>query len=222
MVECLQDTHPKVAAAATAALADVAAVVSQPEIQKNMAQLIEALSKPEQKTAPCLEKVRCCCVLAMSNVCALLTERVQLMETTFVNSMDSAALAVIVPVVTRGLRERSAELKKIAAMTAGNIFALVNEPRDMAPFVPIILPEVTKAMEHSHPDVRKAAERAKDKLLAGARMEAGAAAPQAEDDALAAHVRAALAMLPKIVLQYAAEVTAELLEDKEVSTAEAR
>jgi hypothetical protein len=77
------------------------------------------------------------------------------METTFVNSMDSAALAVVVPVVARGLRERSAELKKMAAMTAGNIFALVNEPRDMAPFVPVILPEVVKAMEHSHPDVRR-------------------------------------------------------------------
>ena len=78
----------------------------------------------------------------------------QLMETTFVNSMDSPALAVVVPVIARGLRERSAELKKMAAMTAGNIFALVNEPRDMAPFVPIILPEVGKAVEHSHPDVR--------------------------------------------------------------------
>jgi elongation factor 3 len=54
------------------------------------------------------------------------------METTFVNSMDSAALAIVVPIVTRGLRERSAELKKTAAMTAGNIFALVNEPRDMS------------------------------------------------------------------------------------------
>jgi elongation factor 3 len=80
--------------------------------------------------------------------------RVQLMETTFVNSMDSPALAVVVPIIARGLRERSAELKKMAAMTAGNIFALVNEPRDMAPFVPIILPEVGKAVEHSHPDVR--------------------------------------------------------------------
>jgi len=198
VMECLQDTHPKVAAAAAAALADVASVVLQPEIQKNMSQIIEALSRPEQKTAPCLEK---------------------LMETTFVNSMDSAALAVVVPIVTRGLRERSAELKKIAAQTAGNIFALVNEPRDMAPFVPIILPEVTKAVDHSHPDVRKAAERAKEKLLVGAKMEKGVSAVVV-DDTLAAHVRTALAALPKIVMLYAAEVTAELLEDKEVSTEE--
>ena len=57
LMECLQDTHPKVSAAAAAALADVASVISQPEIQKNMSTLIEALSKPEQKTAACLEKV---------------------------------------------------------------------------------------------------------------------------------------------------------------------
>jgi hypothetical protein len=172
----------------------------------------------------------------------------QLMETTFVNSMDSAALAVVVPVVARGLRERSAELKKMAAMTAGNIFALVNEPRDMAPFVPVILPEVVKAMEHSHPDVRalsltaqlvcarasfadtpplrwqvrKAAERAKVKLLVGARIDESAPVVAAMENALAKHVRAALAALPEAVCHYAAEVTAELLDDREVATAEAR
>ena len=31
-------------------------------------------------------------------------------------------------------------------MTAGNIFELVQEARDMKPFVPIILPEVVKAV----------------------------------------------------------------------------
>ncbi len=57
-MECLQDTHPKVSAAAMATLADVASVILQPEIQKNMSVLIDALSKPEQKTAACLEKAR--------------------------------------------------------------------------------------------------------------------------------------------------------------------
>ena len=88
--------------------------------------------------------------------------------------------------------------------------------------MPIILPEVTKAIEHSHPDVRKAAERAKEKLLHGAKMEEGAAPPPVDDDALAAHMRAGLATLPEIVAHYVAEVTAELLEDKEVTTAAVR
>ena len=58
VVECLQETHPKVAAAAAIAISDVASVATQPEIQKNLSTLIDALSKPDQKTAACLEKVR--------------------------------------------------------------------------------------------------------------------------------------------------------------------
>jgi hypothetical protein len=38
-------------------------------------------------------------------------------------------LAVLVPVVVRGMRDRSAELKKIACMTAGNTFALARAAR---------------------------------------------------------------------------------------------
>ena len=131
-------------------------------------------------------------------------------------------------------------------MTAGNIFALVNEPRDMAPFLPVILPEVVKATEHSHPDVRarlalrarslqarlryllcahgvqvrKAAARAKEKLLVGGTADGDAAV--AVDNAIAEHVRSQLASLPPTVSHYAAEVTAELLDDREVATANAQ
>lgn len=199
LMDCLQDTHPKVAAAGSSALKAVAQIIEQPEIQKNMANLTEALTKPDQKTNACLEK---------------------LMETTFCNPMDCSALAVVVPVVARGLRERSAELKKIAAMTAGNIFALVQNPRDMKPFVPVILPEVAKACEHSHPDVRKAAERAKEKLLSGAQMEGGAgaaAAGGAADDKegpVAARVREHLrGRVPEAVAEFAAEEASLLLEE---------
>jgi len=58
VMECLQETHPKVVAAAATTMSDVVSVAQQPEIQKNMTVLIDALSKPELKTAPCLEKAR--------------------------------------------------------------------------------------------------------------------------------------------------------------------
>ena len=189
----LQDTHVKVSAAASATLGAVAQVITQPEIVKNMDVLIEALTKPDQKTAACLEK---------------------LMETTFCNPMDVSALSVVVPVVTRGLRERSAELKKIAAMTAGNIFQLVQEARDMKPFVPVILPEVTKAVEHSHPDVRRAAERAKEKLLSGAEISDGMPEPEAKVSPVAEHVLAQLhGKVPAAVAEYVAEEAALMLEE---------
>jgi hypothetical protein len=70
--------------------------------------------------------------------------------------------------------------------------------------------------------VRKAAERAKEKLLVGARIDGDTPVVAAGENAVAKHVRAALASLPATVCHYAAEVTAELLEDREVTTATVR
>ena len=190
--EALQDTHPKVNTAAQATLTAVALVITQPEIMKNMESLIDALTKPDQKTNACLER---------------------LMETTFCNPMDTAALSVVIPVVTRGLRERSAELKKIAAMTAGNIFQLVQEARDMKPFVPVILPEVLKAVEHSHPDVRKAAERAKERLLSGAELTEGMQVEVKENPVVAAVCAQLAGRLPGAVAEFVAEEAALMLEE---------
>ena len=67
----------------------------------------------------------------------------------------------------RGLRERTKELKQKAATTFGNICALVDDTRDLLPFIPVLLPELEKAEEHSHPDLREAAARAKASLMKG-------------------------------------------------------
>ena len=72
------------------------------------------------------------------------------METTFVNSMDAPSLAVVLPIILRGLRERTKELKQKAAVTCGNICALVDDVRDLNPFIPSLKPELEKC-ERSHP-----------------------------------------------------------------------
>lgn len=66
------------------------------------------------------------------------------LQTTFVNSVDAPSLALLVPIVHRGLRERSAETKKKAAQIVGNMCSLVTEPRDMIPYIGLLLPEVKK------------------------------------------------------------------------------
>lgn len=71
------------------------------------------------------------------NVCCFL-------QTTFVNSVDAPSLALLVPIVHRGLRERSAETKKKAAQIVGNMCSLVTEPKDMIPYIGLLLPEVKK------------------------------------------------------------------------------
>lgn len=66
------------------------------------------------------------------------------LQTTFINTIDAPSLALLVPIVHRGLRERSAETKKKAAQIVGNMCSLVTEPKDMIPYIGLLLPEVKK------------------------------------------------------------------------------
>lgn len=68
------------------------------------------------------------------------------MQTTFVNTVDAPSLALIVPIVHRGLRERSSETKKKGAQIVGNMCSLVTEPKDMLPYLRLLLPEVKKVV----------------------------------------------------------------------------
>ena len=76
------------------------------------------------------------------------------------------SLAIILPVILRGLRERAKELKQKAASTCGNICALLDDIRDLLPLYQFLLPELNKCEEHSHPDLRNAV-KAKESLLKG-------------------------------------------------------
>ena len=66
------------------------------------------------------------------------------LQTTFINSIDAPSLALLVPIVHRGLRVRSADTKKKAAQIVGNMCSLVTEPKDMIPYIGLLLPEVKK------------------------------------------------------------------------------
>lgn len=66
------------------------------------------------------------------------------------NSIDAPSLALLVPIVHRGLRERSAETKKKAAQIVGNMCSLVTEPKYMIPYIGLLLPEVKKVPFTNH------------------------------------------------------------------------
>jgi elongation factor 3 len=146
LLECVFDTHPKVSASALSILRPICESVTNAELLGMLDLILLAIQYPQNKTEECLDK---------------------LMETTFVNSMDAPSLAIILPIILRGLRERAKELKQKAATTCGNICALVDDTRDLLPFISILLPELNKCEEHSHPDLRKCAVKAKESLLKG-------------------------------------------------------
>ncbi|KAF6144359.1 hypothetical protein GIB67_024586 [Kingdonia uniflora] len=146
LTEVLTDTHPKVQSAGQMALQQVGSVIKNPEISSLVPILLKALTDPNEYTKHSLDI---------------------LLQTTFVNSIDAPSLALLVPIVHRGLRERSSDTKKKAAQIAGNMCSLVTEPKDMIPYIGLLLPEIKKVLVDPIPEVRSVAARALGSLIKG-------------------------------------------------------
>eukprot|EP00753_Platysulcus_tardus_P005743 PLAT13672.1.p1 GENE.PLAT13672.1~~PLAT13672.1.p1 ORF type:complete len:1322 (+),score=843.05 PLAT13672.1:114-3968(+) len=144
--DALMDAHPEVQSAGTAALADVGSVIRSPEISALVPQLLAALADPAKKTAAALN---------------------QLQKTAFVHSIDAPSLALIQPVLTRGLRSRLTNTKKAAARIVGNICGMVNNAADLEPYLPELLPDVQAVLLDPIPAVRMVAARALGRLARG-------------------------------------------------------
>lgn len=104
----LSDPHPKVQVAAKDALQEVGSVIRSPEMAALVPSLLAAIADPNAATRPCLDV---------------------LLGTTFINTIDAASLALLVPVVHRGLRDRGGDTKKRAARIVGNMCSLTNDPK---------------------------------------------------------------------------------------------
>lgn len=86
----------------------VGSVIRNAEVQELVPALLAAIADPNTKAKPALDT---------------------LLVTKFVNAVDAPSLALIVPVVHRGLRDRSGDMKKKAARIVGNMCGLINEPK---------------------------------------------------------------------------------------------
>jgi HEAT repeat protein len=136
--EALGDSHQKVQEAAREALKQFGKVIKNPEIQFLVPVLISALTNPNAKTLPALS---------------------ELLDTTFVHYIDAPSLALLVPIIHRGMKERSAETKKKAAQIMGNMSSLT-EPSDLIPYLDLLLPELKEVLVDPVPDARTTAAKA--------------------------------------------------------------
>jgi elongation factor 3 len=79
-----------------------------------------------------------------------------LISTTFINDVDISTLGLLVPILTKGMRERKVVIKRRAALVIGNMCKLVNDPRTAATFNPILRPVLEKGIDEIAVDeVRK-------------------------------------------------------------------
>ncbi|KAL7580198.1 hypothetical protein ACA910_012947 [Epithemia clementina (nom. ined.)] len=137
--EAFGDTHPKVRASAQEALDEISTVIRNPEIKSISRVLLKALTDPADNTQPALEK---------------------LIGTEFLHSIDAPSLALIVPILHRGLRDRGATVKRMGGLITGNICTMINDPRDFIPYIPTLLPDLQVSLLDPIPDVRSTAAKA--------------------------------------------------------------
>ncbi|EEB91651.1 hypothetical protein MPER_09959, partial [Moniliophthora perniciosa FA553] len=116
----LTDSHAQVRSSANKSLKQFGEVISNPEIQSLVPVLLKALVDPT-KTPNALSS---------------------LLKTSFMHYIDHSSLALVIPIIDRGLRERGAETKKKAAQIVGNLASLTDS-KDFIPYLSQLLPLVT-------------------------------------------------------------------------------
>jgi len=162
--DALADPHPKVSAAARGALQEVGSVVRNPEVRALAPALLSALAETGGSAGGGgNENASSSGGGGGAGVAALDA----LLATTFVNAVDAASLALVAPVLLRGLRDRSGDAKQRAARVAGAMACLVAEPKDIEPYVPLLVPALRGCLADPLPAVRAAAARALGSLLRG-------------------------------------------------------
>lgn len=146
LTDAFADTHPKVRDSGRKALEDIGSVIRNPEVANLSMTLMSALSDPSKYTRGALEALLAC---------------------EFMHSIDAPSLALLVPVLQRGLKDRSADIKRKAALITGNTCSMISEAKDLLPYLEAIVPGLKATCVDPIPDVRATAAKALAALVRG-------------------------------------------------------
>ena len=136
--KCIVDLKKEVADAAEKAMTAACDVVGNRDIDHLTSDILRSITHPEE-TEELMHK---------------------LAGVTFVQSVESPALAMVTPLLLRGLRSRSKATVRQSAVIIDNMSRLVDDPLDAAPFLPLLMPALEKAADIlSDPEARSVAER---------------------------------------------------------------
>lgn len=123
MADVIWDTKTDVQKASRAALTTVCQLVSNKDIEKFIPALIQSLIHPVEEVPKTIQL---------------------LAATTFVQEVDSPTLALIAPLLARGINERPTATKRKVAVIIDNMAKLVDNERTVRPFLPKLLPGLIK------------------------------------------------------------------------------
>lgn len=146
LLEVMADPNKKVQEATRNALDQIGSVIRNLEIKKLVPVLMKALNDPAESTQKALQ---------------------DLMRTSFVHSVDPASLALIVPIVRRGLRDRSTSIKRMSAQVVGSICSLISDVKDILPYTSTLLKYIKQIVVDPIPEVRAVASKSLGALFKG-------------------------------------------------------
>ena len=116
------DTKAQVNKAAGACLMAICRTNPNPDVAPAVTAVVKAVCKPSETNKAVSE----------------------LMSTTFVVTVDASTLSIICPVLSRALKEKLAIHKRAACIVINNMSKLVGSADDVAPFGPLLVPELKK------------------------------------------------------------------------------
>ncbi|KAG0236476.1 hypothetical protein BGW42_003382 [Actinomortierella wolfii] len=142
--DCLSDTKEEVVQQAYKTMLRICNVGGNPDIARHLKDLVDCMAHPE-KVAEVIQK---------------------LSATTFVADMNGPALAIMVPLLVRALKERSAQVQRQTAIIIDNLCTLVKDPAEAGQFLPDLLPGLERIIDTAGmPDIRALATAAKNNLI---------------------------------------------------------
>ncbi|KAJ5100331.1 Elongation factor 3 [Penicillium angulare] len=141
--EAMWDTKADIKKAAYATMEKVCGLIVNKDIERFIPELIKCIAKPEN-----------------------VPETVHLLgATTFVSDVTGPTLAIMVPLLDRGLVERETAIKRKSAVIVDNMCKLVEDPQIVAPFLPKMLPGLNKNYDTlADPEAREKTRQALDTI----------------------------------------------------------
>ncbi|KAK6827644.1 hypothetical protein PG987_010985 [Apiospora arundinis] len=132
--ESMWDTKKEVKERAYKTMEKICELIVNRDIERFIPELIKCVAKPEN-----------------------VPETVHLLgATTFVTEVREPTLALMVPLLDRGLAERDTAIKRKAAVIVDNMCKLVDDPAIVAPFLPKMMPGLQKNYENlADPEARE-------------------------------------------------------------------
>ncbi|KAK4544598.1 translational elongation factor EF-1 alpha [Oleoguttula mirabilis] len=202
--EAMWDTKPEVKKRAYQTMEKVCQLISNKDIERFIPELIKCIAKPEN-----------------------VPETIHLLgATTFVTDVHEPTLAIMVPLLERGLKERETAIKRKTAVIIDNMSKLVEDPNIVAAFLPKLMPQLKENHDNlADPEAREKTKQGLETLIRVGNVKDGKIPEVSHDSDIetvkgklkdilsSTHKEAIVRFEP--VLEYAAAIAGQLIDEKD-------